>query len=373
MWLSIFVSTFVALILGFIYLVSRFYKYDITKNISNAISTDNKKLRIVVSWFFVVIILVILWLTMGVMNMIVCIIHLVLFWVIFDIAFYIAKKIRKQDFKRYYAGIVAVVCAVVYLSTGWFQAHHVWETDYTIETDKEIGDLRVVQFADSHIGATFNGKDLEDYTAEIQELNPDVVLITGDFVDDDTSKEDMIDACKALGTLKTKYGVYFSFGNHDKGYYGDEYRGYGTNDLITELEKNNVTVLQDENVLIDNRFYIIGRNDVSELIRNGSRLEMSELTKGLDTSKYMIVMDHQPNDYENEKNANIDLVLSGHTHGGQFFPVNRMGEWLGANDKTYGYEKRDNTNFIVTSGIADWAIKFKTGCISEYVVIDIKG
>ena len=57
--------------------------------------------------------------------------------------------------------------------------------------------------------------------------NPDVVVITGDFVDDDTSKEDMIQSCKALSKFKTKYGVYFVYGNHDKGYYGKEYRASG--------------------------------------------------------------------------------------------------------------------------------------------------
>lgn len=74
----------------------------------------------------------------------------------------------------------------------------------------------------------------------------------------------MIQCCEALGKLKTKYGVYFSFGNHDKGYYDPSYRGYSGDDLIAELEKNNVNVLQDDTVLIDDRFYIIGRQDRSE-------------------------------------------------------------------------------------------------------------
>ena len=98
---------------------------------------------------------------------------------------------------------------------------------------------------------------------------------------------------------------------------------------------------------------------------------MSTLVKNLDSSKYIIVMDHQPNDYNNESNANVDLVLSGHTHGGQLLPINKIGQWIGANDKTYGIEKRNNTNFIITSGISDWAVNFKTGCKSEYVVVDI--
>ena len=59
-------------------------------------------------------------------------------------------------------------------------------------------------------------------------------------------------------------------------------------------------------------------------------------------------------------------------HLRQLFPLNKVGEWIGANDKTYGLEKRNKTNFIVTSGLSDWAIKFKTGTKSEFVVIDVK-
>ena len=101
---------------------------------------------------------------------------------------------------------------------------------------------------------------------------------------------------------------------------------------------------------------------------------MQELTADLDPDKFSIVLDHQPADYEAQKEAGVDLVLSGHTHGGQLFPLMNIEDTfnLTPDDKIYGYEKRDNTNFIVTSGISDWAIKFKTGCKSEYLLIDIE-
>ena len=98
---------------------------------------------------------------------------------------------------------------------------------------------------------------------------------------------------------------------------------------------------------------------------------MSELMKGLDKSKYTIVIDHQPNAYDEEADSGADLVLSGHTHGGHIFPAGQIGLLIGANDRVYGTEKRENTNFVVTSGISGWAIPFKTFTISEYVVIDI--
>lgn len=80
-------------------------------------------------------------------------------------------------------------------------------------------------------------------------------------------------------------------------------------------------------------------------------------------------------DYEALKDANMDLVLSGHTHGGQLFPLMTIENHsnIAEDDRVYGYEKRENTNFIVTSGISDWAIKFKTGCKSEYLIINIDG
>ena len=137
-------------------------------------------------------------------------------------------------------------------------------------------------------------------------------------------------------------------------------------------------MLQDENVLIDNRFYIIGRQDRSEEMevgRGNGRASMAELTNDLDPEKFSIVIDHQPADYASQAEAGVDLVLSGHTHGGQLFPLMNIENLTGmtSDDRVYGYEKRDNTNFIVTSGISDWAIKFKTRCRSEYVVADIKG
>ena len=85
----------------------------------------------------------------------------------------------------------------------------------------------------------------------------------------------------------------------------------------------------------------------------------------------MIVLDHQPTDFEKQAESGVDLVLCGHTHGGQLFPITYAGEWFNINDRTYGHEKRNNTDFIVTSGISDWELAFKTGTKSEYVIIDV--
>lgn len=369
MWTLIFGSIFLGTIFGIAYLSCRFAKFAIIRRAAK----ERKGICFLAGFILVIVILAGIWVTLGSINAMVCIIHLMVIWIVFDMIGRIIEKKRRIKPERYYVGACAIVTTVIYLACGWYLAHNVWGTKYALETDKQVGSLRIIQFADSHVGTTFDGAGFAEKLKDIQTENPDIVVVTGDYIDDDTTKEDMMESCRALGALKATYGVYYAFGNHDKGYYGPEYRGYSGDDLVTELEKNNVKVLQDENVLLDNRFYLIGRKDRSEEMTAGSRASMEELVDGLDRDKYIIVLDHQPHDYDAQEAAGADLVLSGHTHGGQLFPVNYLGELTGTDDKRYGLEKRGNTNFIVTSGISDWAIKFKTGCKSEYVVVDIQG
>lgn len=370
MWLIIIAVVLGLLIAGSVYLTICFSRFALIKKLAGG---SNKK-EYIFGLLSIIAIGVVLGFIFGGVNSVICILNLMLFFLVSNtIAFAVRKALIKER-KHYIEGVVALVAAAVYLGIGYHLANNVWEKNYTLSTSKDIGSLRIVQLADSHIGTTFDGEGLSRYVDEINDKDPDIVVITGDFVDDGTMKQDMVDACKALGRLETKYGVYFCYGNHDKGYYSNERRGYSKDDLEAELEKNGVTVLEDETVLLDNRFYIIGRADKSEELenRNGSRKSISELMQGLESDKYTIVLDHQPNDYQAEAEAGADLVLSGHTHGGQMLPINRIGELIGANDFTYGYKRIDGTDFIVTSGISDWEIVFKTGCRSEYVVIDIE-
>ena len=279
-----------------------------------------------------------------------------------------ALEIQPRRQHIYWQGILALAVTVVYLGIGVYLDYNVWETDYTIFTEKDLGmeTLRVVQISDSHLGTTFGGEGFAKHLARIQETKPDLVVLTGDYVDDDSTREDMIRSSQALGEINATYGVYFIFGNHDEGYF--HYRDFTGREMVEELEKNGVVVLEDETVQITDRINLIGRKDRSV----PERLSAAQLMENLDPSCYNILLDHQPHDFNNEAEAGFDLVLCGHTHGGQMFPVGITGELSGANDKTYGLEQRKDTVFIVNSGISDWAFKFKTATRSEFGVIDIQ-
>lgn len=371
MWAAIFGIVVIAAIGAVAYLCNRVYRFaGVDKKIVVRATRRLRKFECVTC---VLIAILVLCLALGYINAVVAVIHLVVFWLLSDLLFYIIKKIRRKGFAYNFAGALAVMTTVIYLSVGWVLAHNVWVTHYDIRTDKAVGDLRIVMFADSHIGSTFDGDGFKAHVQKMQKYDPDIVIIAGDYVDDDTSREDMIKSCRALGTLRTTYGVYYAFGNHDKGYYSDSHRSYSAADLIAELKKNDVIILQDEVRLVDDRFYIIGRQEADEIRRGTARAEIAELTGGLDGDKFSIVINHQPTDYAAESKAGVDLVLSGHTHGGQMVPIGAISDLFGMNDRVYGREKRGSTDFIVTSGISDWAFGFKTGCYSEFVVIDVHG
>ncbi len=348
---------------GIAYLVTRFHRFNIFQRLSGH--------GRFISWSAaaapVVVINLLIGFMINVYSALVVTLHLIVIWMLCDLVALIIRKIRKKPFRYNYQGAAAMIVTVLYMCTGWYMAHHVFRTYYAVDADGRTGgeNLRIVMIADSHIGITLDGDDFARQTERVQKERPDIVVITGDFVDDDTEASDMTAACAALGRLETTYGVYFVYGNHDNGYFG--YRDFTSDRLRDELEKNGVVILEDEICDIGEHYCLIGRKDRSF----SDRADMSELMSRADSSKYTIVLDHQPNDYDNEQASGADMVLSGHTHGGHIFPVGLIGLAIGANDKVYGHEKRADTDFIVTSGISGWAIPFKTGTASEYVVIDI--
>lgn len=382
MWLFILGSVMIASVAGVLFVLSRMEKLTFIERLSHG-RANRKKL---ISFGILLMLCLIIYFLSGAMNLMIILIHLLIVWILAELAATVVLKLcfgsRKSESRdesasdtatkqrchnhEDYVALFSVVFTCVYLAIGMYLNYSVVETDYTLSTDKSVGDVRIVQFADSHIGTSLSGERLARYVDRMNTLEPDVVVITGDFIDESTNRKEMYAACEALGRLKTRYGVYYAYGNHDRGYFRGDKRGYDGNDFAKALEDNNVEILEDEAKLIDDRFYIVGRLD-------GARLSAESIVEGLDKSRYMVMLDHEPSDYAAEAAVGADLVLSGHTHGGQLLPVIHAGEWMGANDATYGYERIGDTDFIVSSGISSWQIKFKTGCRSEFVVVDVHG
>lgn len=360
MWGIILGSAALLTLLGAVYLMFCVSNFSVIKSISRGKKGTGR----LISLLIIFAAFTALCFIFSVVNAVVIFLLVLMFFAVYGLLMRVIKHFSKKEPKIYWQGWLALLSSAVYLVIGWYLCHNVWRTDYTLHTDKEIGTLKIAMFSDSHIGTTFGGEGFAEHMETIDSQNPDIVIIAGDYVDDWSNKADMVRACEALGKMNAKYGVWYAYGNHDAGFFSD--RDFSADELEQTLIANGVHVLSDEYELVDDRFYVVGRKDKTDR----DRKDINELLQGLDTSKYIIVIDHQPNDYDNEADSPADLVLSGHTHGGQLFPITHSGEWFGVNDRTYGFERRGSTDFIVSSGIADWAIYFKTGTKSEYVMVE---
>ena len=343
------------------FLWTRFQKF---RFLRKACGDDLRKIRLAA---LAPVLLFAVFLCFDTVNSAVVLFVLTLIWLLCCAAGKLLNRLFHLSSDRYFAGTAALILTAVYFSAGLYNAYHVRQTGYNVETGKPIGSITVAQISDAHVGVLFDGDGFAEYCSEIAAQDPDLVVVTGDFIDDSTSKEDMIAACAGFSRLSPRLGIFYSPGNHDRSYRNR--RDYSYEDFLSELRKNNVAVLEDETAFLSPHLLLAGRKDRSD----SGRADIRDLLPPPDDSVFTLVLDHQPSDYENESLAGADLVLSGHTHGGQLFPVLHAGEWIGVNDATYGHEIRSGTHFIVSSGIGDWRLYFKTGCVSEYVMIHIIG
>lgn len=248
------------------------------------------------------------------------------------------------------------------LSIGYVCYKNKDRVDLSLTVNKEISNtnpLRIVAVSDLHLGYSIGKKEFEKWVELINKEEPDVVLIAGDITDNNVKPLYEQDMASVFRKIRSKYGVYTILGNHE--YIAGESNASGF------LRASGTTVLRDSISLIDNSFYIIGRDDRS----NPKRKSTHELISKIDTSKPLILLDHQPYDLDETAENNIDLQISGHTHYGQVWPINWVTKALF--EIPHGYGKKGNSHIYVSSGLGIWGGKFRIGSRSEYVVINLQG
>ena len=219
--------------------------------------------------------------------------------------------------------------------------------------------LRIVAISDLHLGYGIGKKEFEGWIEKINNENPDIVIIGGDIIDNSVRPLIAEDMASSFHKIKAPLGIYTCMGNH-------EYIS-GSPESMAFINKTGVKLLRDSVAEVDSAFYIIGRDDKM----NPNRKSLEELTAGLDRSKPIILLDHQPYHLEEAENNGIDLQFSGHTHRGQVWPISMVTDAM--YEVSHGYKQKGNTHVIVSSGIGIWGGKFRIGSQSEYVVITLKG
>jgi predicted MPP superfamily phosphohydrolase len=270
----------------------------------------------------------------------------------------------KADFPLIIGVSVCVLVAVL-LAYGTLQARNIKVVPYEITIPKQAGSLEqlhVVMIFDIHL-SSIDDKREKRIIDVVSRLNPDIVLIPGDIVDN-MMAFDQREMARDFQKIKSRYGVYASLGNHD----------YLNGDLayLTDcLREAGITVLRDSRVKVGESLYIVGREDESwESATGKRRLELAEIMRGINRELPVILLDHRPIDLEEARDAGVDLQLSGHTHKGQFFPVNLFTRRIFETD--YGYLKTGTLQLIVSSGAGTWGPPIRIGSSCEVVDITLR-
>lgn len=218
--------------------------------------------------------------------------------------------------------------------------------------------MRIVAISDVHLGYGTTRRDLARYVDRIEREQADVVVIIGDLIDNSVTPVEREDMCAEFARLRTREGIYMVAGNH-------EYIS-GIDDVERYLATTPIHLLRDSIVTLSSGIQLLCRDDRT----NRTRLNIEELVAKADSSRPIIILDHQPYDIAlSAKRGVVDLHLSGHTHRGQVWPLSWATDAM--YEQSYGYRKWGAMHAYVSSGLSLWGPPFRIGTHSEIVVIDI--
>lgn len=266
------------------------------------------------------------------------------FWILF-------RNLYREDMGK--IQIIVLFVGLVTTLFGYYNGMIPTTNYYTIKTDKVTEDLRIVQISDLHICRMYNAEEISDLVNAVNELNPDIICITGDIYDGWRAfAVDMEDVYKEFRRLSPRYGTYVCYGNHDAPF---------TYELAELCKQSGFRLLIDGTVEAGD-VRIIGRGCSPD----GCKLSHY----GIDSDTFTIVLDHKPDRVEEAAENNVDLLLCGHTHGGQLLSIKLMFNMeydVDAGSKQYG-----DTLVIVNQGASLSYPYCRVFGKSEVVCVDIK-
>lgn len=304
------------------------------------------------------------------------ILHFLVISIFLDLVTWIIRKLcRNKNFEKskslygklYGCGFLPIVLTALIMLYGHWNMSYAMKTEYNLEADKNVGSYKVILITDTHYATIQDTDILKTKIEEINGENPDIVVLGGDMVDEGTTKEKMREVFQVFGELDAKYEIYYVYGNHDRQPYTQS-RSYTDEELNDAILESGITILEDNYIEIGSDLVVAGRGDAARGSVSG-RASVEEILQGADREKYIIMVDHQPLEAEENDAQGVDLELSGHTHAGQIWPVGYLSELAGV--LNYGFYQKGNCKVIVSSGFTGWGYSVRTEGHCEYVVINV--
>ena len=265
--------------------------------------------------------------------------------------------------QKYHPKLMRAVAAVVYaglVGLAVFNAYSPVVHHLEVTTDKPLNKpMQIALVSDTHLGRWFGNRQIDKMVKLIDAQSPDVVVIAGDVMNDSTDSYDNTNMHEHLSKLRAPLGVYATLGNHD--YSGNQVA------IAKAVERAGIQVIDNKSVWLDDSVLLIGRSDETDPARPAA----TELLSDVRADKPVMFLEHSPADLAQIKGLPIDLHLSGHTHGGQIFPLTTLLKWF--TPLVYGAKQLEGTQFLVTSGYGIGAVPFRLGTRSEIWLITLTG
>lgn len=294
------------------------------------------------------------------------------------------KRLKDRFWEKFL--VITLVC-VGFMIFGNIHYKHVKKVEYNVHAAKDSAPksadgktekLKIAFVADLHLGAQIGTEQMQKMVDAVNEMNPDIVLMGGDIFD---SNYDMLknpdEVIAVLRKIRSRYGTYGVYGNHDIkekliGGFSTNPDGKAFRDprMASFLEKSGVRMLDDETVRFrGGEVVLAGRFDGMKIGTHLTRRKSAkELLSEVDPKSTVIVMEHEPVEFDELEKLGVKLVLSGHTHAGQFFPFNLPQSLIW--DNAYGLKKFGNAYSVVTSGVGLYGPALRIGTDSEVVEIN---
>lgn len=293
--------------------------------------------------------------------------HLFLFTLLFDIFLLLniflriipPLKKRTTGFKKTALSVLLLSSAVVVVA-GAINFNTIRISEYSISVPGRSSDIRHLKIAfaaDFHLDERTSLKFVESFAENISEIKPDLLLFGGDIAEGEGDDEKMVQFENIMQGINPKYGFFTVLGNH-------EY--YSGHDDGNFFDRAGIEVLYDSVAVIDNAFNLAGRLDA----HFRGRKSIEEILVQADDSLPVILLDHRPTEIIQASRTATDVQFSGHTHNGQMFPLNLILKNI--YELSWGYKKKGNTHFFVTSGIRLWGFPVRTTGKSEIMVVNIE-
>lgn len=283
-------------------------------------------------------------------------------WIVIDVI----RRAPMEDMKNppllQKVNLITIIVCLLVCFYGLYEAEkNATIKSYDIVSSKIKEPTKIVMLSDLHLDVDVSPKYVKNIVSRVNKLNPDAVVIVGDSVDNVPQK--LFNQMQELQGLKAKYGVYITLGNHEF-YVGAKAWGMKFASMGLNLLNNYGISLGNSGV------YLAGIPDINAAKNYGMPIKLENALYNAKKDDYVILLSHAPKTMEDMNSNNVDLVLSGHTHGGQIYPFHYFTKQ--ANEGMLaGFYNKNGVEFYVSRGTRYWGPPMRVLAPSEITVFNL--